>query len=40
MSMGMMMLPPSIVSLPAKLLVFVLADGWSTLVTAILSGYR
>ncbi len=40
MSMGMMMLPPSMVSLPAKLLVFVLADGWATLVTAILSGYR
>ena len=40
MSMGMMMLPPSVVSLPAKLLVFVLADGWGTLVTAILSGYR
>ncbi len=40
MSMGMMMLPPSMVSLPAKLLVFVLADGWGTLVAAILSGYR
>ncbi|MDH4388372.1 MAG: flagellar type III secretion system pore protein FliP [Fimbriimonas sp.] len=40
MSMGMMMLPPSIVSLPAKLLVFVLADGWGTLVSAILAGYR
>ena len=40
MSMGMMMLPPSVVSLPAKILVFVLADGWSTLVSAILAGYR
>jgi flagellar biosynthesis protein FliP len=40
MSMGMMMLPPSMISLPAKLLVFVLADGWATLVAAILSGYR
>jgi flagellar biosynthesis protein FliP len=40
MSMGMMMLPPSVVALPAKLLVFVLADGWGTLITAILSGYR
>lgn len=40
MSMGMMMLPPSVVSLPAKILVFVLADGWSTLVSAILTGYR
>lgn len=40
MSMGMMMLPPTTVSLPAKLLVFVLADGWGTLVSAILQGYR
>lgn len=40
MSMGMMMLPPTVVSLPAKLLVFVLADGWSMLVQTILQGYR
>ncbi|KAA0236720.1 MAG: flagellar biosynthetic protein FliP [Armatimonadetes bacterium] len=40
MSMGMMMLPPTVVSLPAKLLVFVLADGWGALVSAILQGYR
>ena len=40
MSMGMMMLPPVVVSLPAKLLVFVLADGWGTLIGAILAGYR
>lgn len=39
MGMGMMMMPPTVVSLPAKLLVFVLADGWSVLVKAILSGY-
>lgn len=40
MSMGMMMLPPTVVSLPAKLLVFVLADGWHMLVQTILQGYR
>ncbi len=40
MSMGMMMLPPVVVSLPAKLLVFVLADGWGTLIGAILAGYK
>ncbi|HRJ26393.1 MAG TPA: flagellar type III secretion system pore protein FliP [Fimbriimonadaceae bacterium] len=40
MSMGMMMMPPIVVSLPAKLLVFILADGWSVLVGAVLSGYR
>lgn len=39
MSMGMMMLPPTTVSLPAKVLVFVLADGWSMIVQAIMSGY-
>lgn len=40
MSMGMMMLPPVVVSLPAKLLVFVLANGWATLVNALVTGYR
>lgn len=39
MGMGMMMMPPVVVSLPAKLLVFVLADGWSVLIKALLSGY-
>jgi flagellar biosynthesis protein FliP len=36
----MMMMPPVVVSLPAKLLVFVLANGWGTLIAAILTGYR
>ena len=40
MSMGMMMLPPTVVSLPAKILVFVLADGWNVLTSAIMQGYR
>lgn len=40
MGMGMMMMPPTVISLPAKILVFVLADGWSTLIQAILAGYR
>lgn len=39
MGMGMMMMPPVVVSLPAKLLVFILADGWSVLMRSILSGY-
>lgn len=39
MGMGMMMMPPVVVSLPAKLLVFVLADGWSVLIRALVSGY-
>jgi flagellar biosynthetic protein FliP len=32
MSMGMMMLPPVMVSLPFKVLVFLLADGWNLVV--------
>lgn len=40
MGMGMMMMPPVVVSLPAKLLVFVLADGWSVLARTLLSGYQ
>jgi len=40
MSMGMMMMPPTIISLPAKILVFVLANGWATVVAAIMAGYR
>lgn len=39
MSMGMMMMPPVVISLPAKILIFVLADGWSVIVKAILTGY-
>lgn len=39
MSMGMMMLPPTVVSLPIKLLVFALADGWTVLVSSLLGGY-
>jgi flagellar biosynthetic protein FliP len=40
MSMGMMMLPPALISLPAKILVFVLADGWTILIQALLGGFR
>ena len=35
MSMGMMMLPPSVISLPIKVLFFVLVDGWSLLVGSL-----
>jgi flagellar biosynthetic protein FliP len=35
MSMGMMMLPPTILSLPAKLLFFVMVDGWNLLVGSL-----
>lgn len=39
MSMGMMMLPPVMVSLPFKLLLFVLVDGWALIVTALIGSY-
>jgi flagellar biosynthetic protein FliP len=35
MSMGMMMLPPTVLSLPAKLLFFVMIDGWNLLVGSL-----
>ena len=39
MSMGMMMVPPAIVSLPFKLAFFVVADGWSLIASALVQGY-
>ncbi len=39
MSMGMMMVPPVIVSLPFKLAFFVIADGWSLIAGALVRGY-
>ena len=38
-SMGMMMLPPVLISLPFKLLLFVLADGWHLAVGSILESF-
>ncbi len=40
MSLGMVMLPPSLVSLPFKLLLFVLVDGWTLIVTTVIGTYR
>lgn len=40
MSLGMMMLPPSLVSLPFKLLLFVLVDGWALVVQSLLSSFH
>ncbi|MHA6324453.1 flagellar type III secretion system pore protein FliP [Roseivivax sp. CAU 1753] len=39
MSMGMMMVPPAIVSLPFKLAFFVIADGWSLLAGSLVRSY-
>jgi len=40
MSMGMMMLPPVIVSLPFKILLFVLVDGWYLLVKSLVESFK
>lgn len=40
MSMGMMMLPPVMISLPFKLLIFVLVDGWNLLVQKLVESYH
>jgi flagellar biosynthetic protein FliP len=40
MSLGMFMLPPVMVSLPFKLLLFVLADGWSLVVRNLVTSFR
>jgi flagellar biosynthetic protein FliP len=40
MALGMMMLPPVTVSLPFKLLLFVLVNGWGLIVTALVSSYQ
>ncbi|MFW6273578.1 MAG: flagellar type III secretion system pore protein FliP [Halanaerobium sp.] len=39
MSMGMMMLPPVIISLPFKILLFVLADGWHLLIGSLVETF-
>lgn len=38
-SMGMLMLPPVLISLPFKLLLFVLADGWHLVCSSLLNGF-
>lgn len=40
MSMGMMMMPPVVVSLPFKLLLFVLVDGWSLVVHSLVQSFH
>ncbi len=39
MSMGMMMLPPSVISLPIKIMFFVLIDGWNLLIGSLVRSY-
>ena len=40
MAMGMMMLPPAMISLPFKIILFVLVDGWQLMVGTIVSSYN
>lgn len=40
MSMGMLMLPPVMISLPFKILLFVMVDGWHNVVKALLAGFH
>jgi flagellar biosynthesis protein FliP len=39
MSMGMMMLPPAMISLPFKILLFVLVDGWGLMIGSLLKSF-
>jgi flagellar biosynthesis protein FliP len=39
MSLGMMMMPPVMVSLPFKLLLFVMVDGWALVIKSLVASY-
>ena len=40
MSMGMFMLPPAMISLPFKLLLFVMVDGWNLLIKSLIESFK
>jgi len=40
MSMGMLMLPPIMISLPFKILLFVMVDGWNLVINSIITSFR
>ncbi len=40
MSMGMVMLPPVVISLPFKILLFVLVDGWHLVSESLVRGFQ
>ena len=39
MSMGMMMLPPMLISLPFKILLFILVDGWNLIIGSVVRSF-
>lgn len=40
LALGMMMVPPATISLPIKLLMFVLIDGWALVIEGVIGGFR
>ncbi|MDP3582486.1 MAG: flagellar biosynthetic protein FliP, partial [Ignavibacteria bacterium] len=40
MSMGMMMMPPMMISLPFKILLFILVDGWNLIVASLVRSFH
>ncbi len=40
MSMGMVMLPPTMIALPFKLMLFVLVDGWQLTFQSLITGFN
>jgi flagellar biosynthetic protein FliP len=40
MAMGMMMLPPVMVSMPFKLILFILVDGWNLIVMQLVNSFK
>ena len=40
MSMGMIMLPPAMISMPFKILLFIMIDGWQLLAGTLVSGFN
>ena len=40
MSMGMMMLPPIMISMPFKILLFVMVDGWNLIIRSLILGFK
>ncbi len=40
MSMGMIMLPPTFISLPFKILLFVLVDGWDLVINSLVQSFH
>jgi flagellar biosynthesis protein FliP len=40
LALGMMMVPPATISLPIKILMFVLIDGWGLVISGVVGGFK